>query len=401
VCDDVPGVVEDELPLLPHPTARDAAVIAVAATAASLARRPLNSPPLRTECEQPTSILAVTRAAAVRERRLECGLTQAELAARAGVSRQLVAAVEAGRNTPAVDAALSLAQALATTVEELFTGSPPEVLAALGAGLRDGAPLRLGRVGDQLVAAELADQGVAGAGWAKPDAVMEAGTLRLFPGARPAGVVMAGCDPAFGLAERMLDGLGQRSLFAISAPTDAALGALRRGVVHAAVVHGVKRWLPEPPVAVARWHVARWRVGLAVAPTLRGHSLESLLSSEIPVAQRDSAAASQQALERARLAAGIERPSSGPAASGHLDAARIAATLGGAGITTEAAACAFGLSFIAVEDHVVELWAAESWLDHPGINALADLLTTAAFTQRVAHFGGYDLNGCGGPAAAV
>jgi len=127
----------------------------------------------------------------LRERRLECGITQVELAARAGVSRQLVAAVEAGRNVPAVDAALRLAGALATSVEELFPEDPQEPHAALGGRLRNGAPLRVGRVGDHLVAAELADHGIAGAGWAKPDGVMDAGKLNLFPGAQPAGVVIA------------------------------------------------------------------------------------------------------------------------------------------------------------------------------------------------------------------
>lgn len=336
----------------------------------------------------------------MRERRLECGLTQAELAARAGVSRQLIAAVEAGRNTPAVDAAISLAQVLATTVEELFAAPVPDVRAALGGRLRDGVPLRVGRVGDRLVAAELADRGIAGATWAKPDGVMEAGKLRLFPGASPTGVVLAGCDPAFGVAERMLDGLGQHSLLVISAPTDTALRALERRGIHAAVVHGVEHRLPEPSVPVVRWHVARWQVGLAVAPSLRSRSLEAVLDGDIPIAQRDEAAASQQALERARLAAGIETRPTGPPATGHLDAARIAAMLGGAGVTTEAGARSFGLRFLALEEHVVELWAAERWQDHPGVNALAELLTTNAFTERIAHFGGYDLTNCGARVAA-
>ena len=105
--------------------------------------------------------MAIESNSPLRERRIECGLTQAELAARAGVSRQLVAAVEAGHNTPAVDAALGLARALTTSVEELFADTPPDVVPALGGHLPDGAPLRVGRVADQLVAAELADHGIA------------------------------------------------------------------------------------------------------------------------------------------------------------------------------------------------------------------------------------------------
>jgi DNA-binding XRE family transcriptional regulator len=337
----------------------------------------------------------MARQSALRDRRLECGLTQAELAARAGVSRQLVAAVEAGHNAPAVDAALGLARALGTTVEELFAEHAPDVVLALGDRLRDGAAIRVGRVGDQLVAAELADHGVAGAAWAKSDGVLDADGLRLFPGASPAGCVLAGCDPAFGVAEAMLGGLGSRSLLAISAPTGAALRALQRGAVHAAVVHGRPGELPEPPVPVVRWHLARWHVGLAVPSRLRDHSFEAVLRSGVPIVRRDPAATSQQAFERARIAAGIEASPPGPHATGHLDAARLAATLDAAAVTTEGAARTFDLSFLALEDHIVEVWISDRWLDHPGIDALGEVLTTSAFTERVARFGGYDLSHCG------
>jgi molybdate-binding protein len=260
--------------------------------------------------------------------------------------------------------------------------------------LTEGSPVRLGRVADRLVAAELADHGVAGAGWAQVDGVVEGGSVRIFDGASPAGLVVAGCEPAFGIAERLLDGLGSRSLLAISAPTDVALAALARGGVHAAVVHGLRSELPAAPIAVERRHLARWQVGLAVAPRLRKRSLGAILGSRMPLAQRDPGAASQQAFERARQAAGIE-PRDGPRASGHIDAARIADSVGGAGVSTEGAAHAFGLGFIALETHVVEVWTSRRWLDHPGVGALAELLSTRAFTDRVAQFGGYDLRGCG------
>jgi molybdate-binding protein len=82
-------------------------------------------------------------------------------------------------------------------------------------------------------------------------------------------------------------------------------------------------------------------------------------------------------------------------ASGHIEAARLAAALGAAGITNEAAAGAFGLRFIPLEDHVVEIWLDRRWLDHPGVDALGALLRARAFTDRVGQFGGYDLAGCG------
>jgi DNA-binding XRE family transcriptional regulator len=330
----------------------------------------------------------------LRERRRECGLTQAQLAARAGVSRQLVAAVEAGHNVPAVDAALGLARALGTTVEALFAAAPDTVQPALGGRLPEGITLRVGRVGGQIVAAELADHGTAGAAWASPDGILEGGRLRLFPGAAPAGLVIAGCDPALGIAEAMLQGLGPRRLLALSASSGTALRALEEGRLHAAVVHGPEGSLPRPPVRVIRIHLARWQVGLGVARGRRSRSLHALLAGGIPIAQRDTAAASQQALERAAAQVGVVPPR-GPRAGGHIHAARLAATLGCAAITTESAARAFGLHFLALEEHAVQVWLAGRWLEHPAAGAFGEVLASAAFTVRVQQFGGYDLGGCG------
>jgi transcriptional regulator with XRE-family HTH domain len=330
-----------------------------------------------------------------RDRRLECGLTQAELADRAGVSRQLVAAVEAGQNSPSVDAALRLAGALGTSVEELFASTAPTVSHALGGRIRAGAPLRVGRVGDRLVAAELADHGTAGATWARADARLEAGRLRFLAGGSPAGLVVAGCDPALGIAESILHGAGPRSLLAISAASGRALRSLAHSRLHAAVVHAPEGGFPQPPVAVLRLHLARWQVGIGTAPGLKRRSLEGLLAGNTSVVQRDPDAGSQQAFERAADRVGFRTQIAGPRAAGHIEAARTAATLDCAAVTTEAAARAFGLGFLPLEHHAVEIWFDARWRGHPALEALGDLLTRAAFTERVAQFSGYDLAGCG------
>lgn len=57
----------------------------------------------------------------LREVRLAAGLTQADLAERAGVSRKTVNTVENGVFTPSVLVALSLARALDVSVEALFS----------------------------------------------------------------------------------------------------------------------------------------------------------------------------------------------------------------------------------------------------------------------------------------
>jgi putative transcriptional regulator len=48
------------------------------------------------------------------------GMTQQELAERAGVSRQSVISIERGRYRPSVELALRLARALGVSVEDLF-----------------------------------------------------------------------------------------------------------------------------------------------------------------------------------------------------------------------------------------------------------------------------------------
>lgn len=62
----------------------------------------------------------------VRRARLAAELTQAELASGVGVTRQTVAAVEAGDYAPSVYLALAIARRLGSTVEDLFAEPTPE-----------------------------------------------------------------------------------------------------------------------------------------------------------------------------------------------------------------------------------------------------------------------------------
>lgn len=60
----------------------------------------------------------------LKELRAELGLTQAELAARVGVSRKTINTVENGIFVPSTVLALKLAAALGRKVEELFALEP-------------------------------------------------------------------------------------------------------------------------------------------------------------------------------------------------------------------------------------------------------------------------------------
>jgi putative transcriptional regulator len=56
----------------------------------------------------------------MRGARLWAGLSQADLAAIVGTSRETISSIERGSSLPSVSLALAVAKALGTTVEELF-----------------------------------------------------------------------------------------------------------------------------------------------------------------------------------------------------------------------------------------------------------------------------------------
>ena len=327
----------------------------------------------------------------LRARRELAGLSQAQLADRSGVSRQLIATAEAGRHVPAVDAAMKIARALGTTVEELFAESAVVPAGVVGP-LSDGVPVVAARVGDRAVAHPAALTGT-GPGWSHPDGVVREGVLQLFSGASLDGLVLVGCDPAIELAATALGGVGPRRLLSVAASSGAAREALAAGRCHAVIVHSPLGTLPEPPVAVARWRFARWQVGLALPA---GAGLDDALEGHVPSVQREQGAASQQALARAAKAHGVELPAPVATSSSHLDSVRIASAIGVAAVTYEPAAYAAGLSFAPLETHEVELWIAVEYDAHPGAVALCELVAgSGRLRDRMAALGGYDLIGMG------
>lgn len=333
----------------------------------------------------------------MRELRLVSGLTQGELADRAQVSRALVGALERGRHMPAADAAIRLARALGTSVERLFETTPDEpsiaATAVLGGHVPDGALLRAAWVADAAVVRVLDASSALTIG-ASADGVATGGRVQLFAGAMPRGAVVTGCDPVLAVAEGLLERAGDARIVGVPATSGQALEALEAGRCHGALVHGPAQSLEARP-GVQRWHLARWRSGLATHPRLSRPSLEALLSGEVPTVQRDRTAACQQAVERATRRRGGPRPEVTRRAASHLDAARAALEHGGAAVAIEPVAVALGLDFLELEVHDVELWVPDRWAALPGIRALLDLLSTARFHDRAGALPAYDLTDAG------
>jgi DNA-binding XRE family transcriptional regulator len=322
----------------------------------------------------------------LRHRRIALGLTQGELAERAGVSRQLVAAVEAGRNTPSVDAALRLAAALGTTVERLFSASAGvlPVRSALGGDLAEGMFVRVAVVGEDLVAAPVSDCG-------RADGVVVRDGIELFEAHPPTGLLVAGCDPVLGIAEALLPRVGDTRLATLAASSGEALRALREGRIHGAVVHGPPGELPGTNPWEQRVRLARWPVGLAMN---RPMAVAAVLESRCQIVQRSGSAASQQALARAADSLGLPLPP-GPVAGGHLESARLGQMLGVPSLTTEAAARMTGQQFVALELHAAELRLRRDAVASRVLDALGETLRGSQFSRRASQLAGYELEGCG------
>lgn len=335
----------------------------------------------------------------VRRLRTAAGLTQASLAARAGVSRQLVGAVEAGRHLPRVDAAAALARVLEVRVETLLAGSDAEPAVGVVDGRPPvGSPVALGRVGDRLVCAPVP---VGGDGWAAAGGVPTDAGMQLLPGAAP-GAVVVGCDPSIALAGRLASDRGRTAVLPVVASSAAAVAALRDGRTHVAVVHGPSDALPALPgsdVAARRWHLASWRVGLAAPADPSGGWWREALAGRRPIVQREDGAGSQSALRRAvAVAGGSLRP--GVCAGGHAEAARHAQLTGMVALTIEPVALAEGMAFHPLEEHTAQWWVAADHADHEGVARFGEVLRSAAFGRRLEAVGGYDLARCGDAVAA-
>ncbi|MCH2186801.1 helix-turn-helix domain-containing protein [Myxococcota bacterium] len=331
--------------------------------------------------------------------RREAGLTQAQLAERAGVSRALVSAIESGRHLPRVDAALAIARTLGVSGEFLFSPSESRAVDALtGRPPAEGQALRVAFVGGQPVTTPPLHSD---AGWQAVDWTSNRRgsglDLHRFP-----SLVVAGCEPSLPLLEQLIGRPGVK-VMAIPATTEQSLAALNAGRVHLAAVHFQKTDLPPlPKTGVKRVRLGQWRVGLATRPQAPSRWWEAVLAGECDVVQRAPNAHAQRAFERARLTFQGGDPTlktlprlAGPRVASHIAASRhcMASTL--AAVTIEPAARAVGADFHALETHQVEFWIREEVIDEAPIVRFSELLQAAGFRQTLEHVGGYELAGIG------
>lgn len=378
----------------------------------------------------------------LRRLRIQAGLSQQELAGRAGISRQAFAAVESGRSTPSTSVALRLARNLNTTVENLFSladDMPPLIEAELAGSTpvypgrgSSASPWRaaLTPVGNRLFARPLAGSLSAGYGEvrygsARYGLVPADGLILSGGGANPKVMVqpfdqvemqtpcvtLLGCDPAVGILEAGLRQRGVRLAW-VEEGSYQALGGLSRGEAHIAGCHlrdettgrynhpWAQRMLPFDYTLIA---FATWQQGLMVAAgnPKRITGIEHLNRSGITIVNRPSGSGSRSLLDRLLASQGIPAESVqgyGRELGGHLEvAAAVASGLADAGIGVHAAASALGLDFLPLEEERYDLAIPNHFLDEPAVQSLLDLLRMPSVQRKVEALAGYDVAGMGTP----
>ena len=371
----------------------------------------------------------------LRRHRSSASLSQQGLASRAGISRQAYAALESGKASPSTEVALRLAHALGTKVDLLFSlrEGLPEVKQADLIGLsesleNDGSqwPLRaqLYHVGCRLLA-----RPVSGPAAARHALVDADGVISPISGStnrvevqpfdqdelQATTLGMLGCDPAVALLEPGLRRYGVRLVWAEEGSYQ-ALAGLARGEAHVAGCHLIDEntgqyntsWVRKlVPFACSLVTFAAWQQGLVVpAGNPKGiGGVQDLVEPDVSIVNRQSGSGSRSLLDRLLSQQGIPSDAVagyGREVGGHLAVARVVASgLADAGVAVQAAASAYGLGFLPLEEERYDLVIPDHFLDEPGVQALLGLLRRPGLRRRVEALGGYDVSEMGAPAAAT
>ncbi|HKH87821.1 MAG TPA: substrate-binding domain-containing protein [Acidimicrobiales bacterium] len=367
--------------------------------------------------------------------RLARGFSQGDLARAASVTRQAISGIESGRWSPSLDVALAVARALSSSVEELFGSplDPPPVSARLAVrspkpqAEEPGWRLLMSDVAGETIAFPLTGDGSLVPGFVPALAIVHGGddleaaagdetttrTVRRSRGRHGSidalriaesgpTLAVAGCDPALALLQGPLYRHDPAVGLAWWPCGNAlAIDLLESGAVHAAAVHRAVDVKARHRTGVEVVGFASWREGLAIAPQHRANvnGLGDVVRLGLRVANRERGSEARRLLD-----AELERLNIEPervlgyetAATAHLlVASAIHSGLADAGVTTEPAALAYGLDFIAWQEEISELHIPRSLMGGVEVRALLDVLAGRELPRQLGALRGYDAEPCG------
>ena len=337
----------------------------------------------------------------VRDKRIAKGWSQQELADRTGLSRAGISAIESGRLAPSVHAALALAQALGSSVEELFgvaTKSQAEINWAV-APIATRPRFWNARFGELTLSYPIAEDTIQ-LEW--HDGVLDSSKLDqadLEKSERT--LVMAGCDPAAGLLAAEYARQYQFRMIVLRRNSQAALELLAEGKVHVAGIH-----LGDPNdrstnrrAARARVgkdaelvHVATWEEGFAISPAVKNRSITSLSRSKSQWIGREEGSGARQVQDEVLGS----RPVPKLVATDHrMVASAIKCGWAEVGPCVRLASEEAGLNFIPLHTKPYDLCFRSEAANDPRISALLATLRSPRFRSKLGELPGYGTKNTG------
>jgi putative molybdopterin biosynthesis protein len=364
--------------------------------------------------------------------RIQKGLSQGELAVRAGITRQAVSSIESNLYLPTTGVALHLASALACRVEDLFNLRVAEdiiegkLIGRLPQSDMKASPIRVkvSTVGSKTVVRPITGLGemlsftVPADGYVvEPHGETSGATVRVKLSrdrqAIDQTISVAGCDPAIFLAgEHMRRRKDQTSLVGWTMGSTAALRALQQGEVHVAGLHlfdpatgesnlpFLRRALKTSNYEVVTF--ATWEEGLLVRAgnpkSIR--TIHDVVDPSVTLVNREEGTGARLLLDQRLHAAGInyhQVRGYDTVVASHFEIARaIANRQADVGVGIRSAAQLFELDFIPLQAARYDLVVPNAYLKlHPTLAHLFETLVSRPFRNEIEALGGYDTSETG------
>lgn len=364
--------------------------------------------------------------------RTQKGLSQGQLASRAGITRQAVSAIESNLYLPTTAVALRLASILACRVEDLFSLVPTEdmiegtLIGHLPQAKTRAHPIRVkvSTIGKRTVVRPVTDLGeqlsfaIPADGYVTETYSKRSGTTVHVKLSRDREAVqqeisVAGCDPAiFLVGEHLRRNKDQTTVVGWSMGSTAALQSLQRGEVHVAGMHlfdpvtgesnlpFLRRSLKGADYEVVTF--ATWEEGFLVRPgnpkSIR--TAADLMEPLVTLVNREEGSGARLLLDQRLRPAGIQPTQVlgyDRIVSSHFEVARaIAERQADVGIGIRSAAQLFDLDFIPLQTARYDLVVPKPYLkSHPTLAHLFETLVSRPFRNEIEALGGYDTSETG------
>lgn len=364
--------------------------------------------------------------------RTQKGLSQGQLATRAGITRQAVSAIESNLYLPTTTIALRLASVLECHVEDLFSLAPAEdilkatLIGHLPSRMPKTSPVRVkvSTIGKRTVVRPVVNLGaqlsfaVSADGYVTDPCDQRSGERVCVKLSRDREAIqqeisVAGCDPAiFLLGEHMQRQKDQTSVIGWTMGSMAALQSLQRGEVHIAGMHLFDPVTGESNMSFLRQSLkgsgyevvtfATWEEGFLVRPgnPKSIHAAADLTEPTVTLVNREKGSGARLLLDQ-RLRASRVKPTHvrgyDRTVSSHFEVARaIAEQQADVGIGIRSAAQLFELEFVPLQAARYDLVVPKSFLtSHPTLPRLFDTLVSRSFRNEIEALGGYDTSETG------